>query len=78
MVQPAYQHTSIRACAFTQNASSINDGIGANDVDGGHTTLFSPYYNLTNYINPAFTYCMHTNNPSSGANPDRLVASNDY
>ena len=71
MVQPAYQHTpNGYACAFTQNASSINDGIGANDVDGGHTTLYSPYYNLTNYINPAFTYWRwYTNNPSSGANP---------
>ena len=45
MVQPAYQHTpNGYACAFTQNASSINDGIGANDVDGGHTTLYSPFY----------------------------------
>ena len=71
MVQPAYQHTpNGYACAFTQNASSINDGIGANDVDGGHTTLYSPFYNLTNYINPAFTYWRwYTNNPSSGANP---------
>ena len=71
MVQPAYQHTpNGYACAFTQNASSINDGIGANDVDGGHTTLYSPFYNLSNYINPAFTYWRwYTNNPSSGANP---------
>ena len=71
MVQPGYQHTpNGYACAFTQNASSINDGIGANDVDGGHTTLFSPYYNLTNYTNPAFTYWRwYINNPSSGANP---------
>ena len=71
MVQPAYQHTpNGYACAFTQNASSINDGIGANDVDGGHTTLFSPYYNLTNYTNPAFTYWRwYTNSPAGGANP---------
>ena len=71
MVQPAYQHTpGGYACAFTQNASSINDGIGANDVDGGHTTLYSPYYNLSNYINPAFTYWRwYTNNPPGGANP---------
>ena len=71
MVQPAYQHTpGGYACAFTQNASSINDGIGANDVDGGHTTLYSPYYNLSNYINPAFSYWRwYTNNPPGGANP---------
>ena len=71
MVQPAFQHTpNGYACAFTQNASSVNDGIGANDVDAGHTTLYSPYYNLSNYINPAFTYWRwYTNNPAGGANP---------
>ena len=71
IVQTATQHTQNGyACAFTGNASSINDGIGANDVDGGHTTLYSPYFNLSSYINPAFTYWRwYTNNPSSGANP---------
>ena len=71
IVQTATQHTTAGyACAFTQNASSVNDGIGANDVDDGHTTLYSPYYNLTSYINPAFSYWRwYTNNPSSGANP---------
>ncbi|MFL2567953.1 MAG: hypothetical protein ACJ0QK_04070 [Flavobacteriales bacterium] len=71
IVQTATQHTQNGyACAFTGNASSINDGIGANDVDGGHTTLYSPYFNLSSYTNPAFTYWRwYTNNPSSGANP---------
>ena len=71
IVQTATQHTpNGYACAFTENASSINDGIGANDVDDGHTTLFSPSYNLSSYTNPAFSYWRwYTNNPSSGANP---------
>jgi hypothetical protein len=57
-------------CAFTGNASSINDALGANDVDGGHTTLYSPYYDLTSYTNPAFSYYRwYTNSPYSGANP---------
>ena len=56
-------------CAFTGNAG-ILDGIGQNDVDDGHTTLFSPYYDLTSYANPIFTYYRwYTNNPPSGANP---------
>ena len=56
-------------CAFTGNAG-ILDGIGQNDVDDGHTTLFSPYYDLTSYTNPIFTYYRwYTNNPPSGANP---------
>ena len=65
------QHTIGGAqCAFTGNASSINDGLGTNDVDGGHTTLFSPYYDLTSYMNPAFSYYRwYTNSPYSGANP---------
>ncbi len=57
-------------CAFTGNAGLL-DGIGANDVDDGHTTLFSPYYDLTSYTNPVFTYYRwYTNSPPSGANPD--------
>jgi len=57
-------------CAFTGNASSVNDGLGTNDVDGGHTTLYSPYYDLTNLNNPAFSYFRwYTNSPYSGANP---------
>ena len=56
-------------CAFTGNAGLL-DGIGANDVDDGHTTLFSPYYDLTSYTNPVFTYYRwYTNSPPSGANP---------
>jgi len=57
-------------CAFTGNASSVNDGLGTNDVDGGHTTLYSPYYDLSSYVNPAFSYFRwYTNSPYSGANP---------
>ena len=65
------QHTTGGSqCAFTQNASSIFDGLGSNDVDDGHTTLYSPYYDLTSYSNPAFSYYRwYTNSPYSGANP---------
>ena len=71
MVQTEDQHTlGGFACAFTQNASSIFDGLGDSDVDGGHTTLYSPYYNLSSYTNPAFSYWRwYTNSPPSGANP---------
>ena len=71
IVQTGSQHTlGGSQCAFTGNASSVMDGIGTNDVDGGHTTLFSPYYDLTSYANPAFSYQRwYTNSPASGANP---------
>ena len=56
-------------CAFTGNAG-VGDGIGTNDVDGGHTTLFSPFYDLSSFTNPVFTfYRWYTNSPPSGANP---------
>jgi hypothetical protein len=68
-VQTDEQHTiGGFECAYTGNASSSASGIGENDVDGGHTTLFSPYYDLTDYTNPAFSYWRwFTNN--TGANP---------
>lgn len=57
-------------CAVTGNASSTSAGIGENDVDGGHTTLVSPTFDLTGYTNPLFTFMKwYTNNPPSGANP---------
>jgi len=57
-------------CAFTGNAGFL-DGIGTNDVDEGHTTLFSPFYDLTSYANPVFTYYRwYTNNPPTGAEPN--------
>ena len=68
-VQTDEQHTvGGFQCAFTGNASAPTSGIGENDVDGGHTTLFSPYYDLTDFINPAFSFWRwFTNN--TGANP---------
>jgi hypothetical protein len=69
LVQTNQQHTLNGSdCAFTGNASSSSDGIGTNDVDGGNTTLYSPTYDLSSYINPAFSYWRwFTNN--TGANP---------
>ena len=72
IVQTGSQHTPGGfSCAFTQNASSAFAGIGDSDVDDGHTTLYSPFYDLSTYINPAFSYYRwYTNSPPSGANPN--------
>ena len=72
MVQPDYQHTQNGSdCAFTGNATSSIASIGENDVDGGHTTLFSPTYDVTNYVNPAFSYWRwFTNNTGAEPNAD--------
>jgi hypothetical protein len=69
-VQTSTQHTFQGAyCAFTGN-DMTGGTIGANDVDGGHTTLTSPTYDLTDYTNPTFTYYRwYTNSPPTGANP---------
>ncbi|MAO71182.1 MAG: hypothetical protein CMD02_01575 [Flavobacteriales bacterium] len=69
-VQPGTQNTPQGAyCAFTGN-DNTGGTIGANDVDGGHTTLTSPVYDLTDYTNPTFTYFRwYTNSPPTGANP---------
>ncbi len=57
-------------CFVTQNAITINDPLGQNDVDGGTTTLRSDVIDLTGYTNPTFTYYRwYINNPPSGANP---------
>lgn len=73
MVQVDQDHTPGSgniACAVTGNASSQSAGIGDSDVDGGHTTLVSPVFDLRSYENPAFSYWRYyTNNPPSGANP---------
>ena len=69
-VQTSVQHTVGGAyCAFTGNAPT-GGSIGDNDVDDGHTTLTSPVYDLTDYVNPSFTYYRwYTNSPPTGANP---------
>ncbi|MDA0973028.1 MAG: hypothetical protein O2867_04755 [Bacteroidetes bacterium] len=57
-------------CIVTGNSSSINAGVGENDVDGGTTTLISDFIDMTNYTDPAFTYMRwYTNSPPTGANP---------
>ena len=60
-------------CAFTGNAG-FGDGVGTNDVDGGETTLRSPFFNLTAYENPVFTYYRKYSNASpTSANPGNDV-----
>jgi Zn-dependent metalloprotease len=72
MVQPDYQHTPNGSdCAFTGNATSSSASIGENDIDGGHTTLYSPTYDMTDYVNPAFSYWRwFTNNTGAEPNAD--------
>lgn len=69
--QPGTQHTPNGLyCAVTGNANTTTEGLGTNDIDNGQTTLESPGYDLSGYINPIFTYYRwYINNPPTGANP---------
>jgi Zn-dependent metalloprotease len=72
IVQTDAQHTQGGfQCAFTQNAANSTLSIGDSDVDEGHTTLYSPFYDLTSYTNPAFSYWRwFTNNTGAEPNAD--------
>jgi len=60
-------------CAFTGNAGTF-DAVGTNDVDGGITTLRSPFFDLTDYTDPVFTYYRKYSNASgTSANPGNDV-----
>ncbi len=72
MVAPTQDHTlGMAGYAFvTGQNPGVNDGIGANDVDAGRTTLVSPVIDLTPYENPIMAYWRwYVNAPPSGANP---------
>lgn len=74
-VQTGEDHTDGpgNLCAFTGNAGA-GDGVGTNDVDGGMTTIRSPYFNLTSYTDPVFTYYRRYSNASpTSANPGNDV-----
>ena len=68
-VQPEDDHTLGAGvnCFVTGNAG-VNDAAGANDVDGGKTTLFSPVFDLTTYKNPLLRYYRWYSN-NAGASP---------
>jgi hypothetical protein len=72
IVAPTSDHTiGLAGYAFITGLNpGVNDGIGANDVDAGKTTLVSPIIDMTAFENPVMTYWRwYTNAPASGANP---------
>jgi len=72
IVAPTSDHTiGLAGYAFITGVNpGVNDGIGANDVDAGKTTLVSPIIDMTAFENPVMTYWRwYANAPASGANP---------
>lgn len=56
-------------CAFTGNAPAA-EGLGSNDVDGGATTLRSPFFDAAALEDPVFTYYRwFANDAPTSANP---------
>jgi hypothetical protein len=67
VVQPDFQVTPGGAICYVTGGTSGGTA-GANDVDGGATTLTSPVYDLTSYTNPTFEYYRWYTN-DQGATP---------
>ncbi|MDG1781039.1 MAG: T9SS type A sorting domain-containing protein [Flavobacteriales bacterium] len=71
-VAPSENHTDVfgGSCFLTGVSPGTDGGIGANDVDGGHTTLLSPVIDLSEYEEPVLAYWRwYVNGPAGGANP---------
>ena len=69
--QPGFDNTPgpSALCAFTGNAPAA-DGLGANDVDGGATSLQSPFFDASIYDDTVFTYYRwFANDAPTSANP---------
>lgn len=74
-VQTGEDHTagSGNLCAFTGNAG-LFDGVGTEDVDEGNSTIRAPFFDLTDYVDPVFTYYRRYSNASpTSANPGNDV-----
>lgn len=73
VVAPYFEHTGGEfgeLCFLTGQSANTTDGVGANDVDAGHTTLRSPVIDLSDYDTPIMSYWRwYANAPATGANP---------
>ncbi|MBK8681663.1 MAG: T9SS type A sorting domain-containing protein [Bacteroidetes bacterium] len=81
VVQPGYDHTlgSSNICAVTGNESGP---MNVNDVDEGKTTLQSPNFDVTELLDPVFTYYRWFSNDAptasnKGNDPWRVYISNN-
>ncbi len=71
IAQPEEDHSEDGAnCFFTGNTPP-GGGSGDNDVDGGHTTLRSPWWNIPTGMQPILTYwAWYTNDLGNNPNAD--------
>lgn len=66
--QPEDDNTDVGVACFVTGNASPGQGAGANDVDGGITTLLSPIFDATTVINPIVDYYRWYSN-DQGASP---------
>ncbi|KAA3605584.1 MAG: T9SS C-terminal target domain-containing protein [Calditrichaeota bacterium] len=66
--QPEDDHTDVGVACFVTGNANPGQAAGANDVDGGITTLVSPIFDATTVINPIVDYYRWYSN-DQGASP---------
>ncbi len=70
-VQPGDDHTPAPGVDCWVTGAAAGSGVGADDVDGGHTTLFSPKFDLTGGSNISISYWRwYCNNGGNAPNED--------
>ena len=69
--QPEDDHSAAGTFCWVTGQHNAGDSIGANDVDGGATTLFSPVYDLSGAQEVSFSYWRwFSNDQGSSPNED--------
>lgn len=65
--QPEDDHTATGTNCWVTGQGLVGGAVGANDVDGGATTLMSPVYDLTGMVDPEFVYWRWYSNDAGSA-----------
>ena len=65
--QPEDDHTVLGALCWVTGQGSVGGSLGANDVDGGETTLTTAAIDLTGIANPQISYWRWYSNNTGGA-----------
>lgn len=69
-VQPSMDHTTgtTGKCLVTGNATSTSSAVGTADVDNGKTTVLTPVFDISNFVDPVIEYYRWYSN-DAGSNP---------
>ncbi len=70
--QPGDDHSQPGSICWVTEQHAVGSPNGTSDVDGGVTTLLSPIYDLTGYVDPVVSYWRWFSN-DQGSNPNQDV-----